>query len=278
MEEVLERVSCDEYLSAYLDHQHGETICEPIDGGVVLTMPFTYSDGDYVDLAVRPAVDGVVVVDLGSAISRLGLAGIPMDGGGIRERAVRIFRSYGVQVAEDEARLFGAGEQVGELVSRMTSALLSVDGLASARQARPRGGFRSQVLDFLTARFEDVLPDPVLVGLSGSKYTLTARVGGTDGVLVNALSAGGTVDATRQAATRAFRTFADVDGQLPHERKLVLLDDTRAKWRREDVALLAGVAYVGSWRQRAAVEAFLHKPSPRDRVLGGWLQVPLSEA
>ncbi len=33
-----------------------------------------------------------------------GLAGILMDGGGIRERAVRIFRSYGVEVAEDEAR------------------------------------------------------------------------------------------------------------------------------------------------------------------------------
>lgn len=62
--------------------------------------------------------------------------------------------------------------------------------------------------------------------------------------------------------------FSDVNGHLPAERKLVVLDDEAApEWRPEMINLLAGVAYVGTWTARDQWTEFVWGNLPESRLM-----------
>jgi hypothetical protein len=269
-------MTCESHIQAYVGHLESEIHCTEIDGGVVLTMPMTYADGDNVEVAVGTGPHGVRVSDLGEAHLRLSLGGLNIDSPRVRKRVTNVLRGYGLELAGGQVVAHGEDEFAGEMITRMSAALLSLDALSAMRQDRTKAGFQGRVVDYLRGNFESVTPDPVLYGRSGTRYPLTAAVrrGPDETVYVSALGSG-TAESTKQSATRAFRVFADVNGVLPAERKVALLDDSRNAWRREDVTLLASVAYVAVWSRRDAFEEFVRSGTAEDHLLGIDLQSTL---
>lgn len=270
-------MTCDDYTHSYLQHLENELECTPLDSGVVMTLAMTYADGDHVEVAVRPGPHGLTVSDLGEAHLRLSMSGLNVDSARVRQRITSVLRGYGLELSGGQVVAHGEEEFAGEMVTRVSAALLSLDALAAMRQDRSKAGFQGRVVDYLRGNFEYVMTDPVLYGRSGTRYPLTAAVGvalDDQPVYVSALGSG-TAEATKQSATRAYRTFADINGELPPERKVVMIDDSRGIWRREDISLLATVAYVGSWERRDVFENFVRTRTAEDHLLGLSVQTSL---
>lgn len=62
--------------------------------------------------------------------------------------------------------------------------------------------------------------------------------------------------------------FSDVNGHLPTERKLVVLDDEATpQWRLEIMNLLSTVAYVGTWNARDQWTELVWGTVPESRLL-----------
>ena len=67
---------------------------------------------------------------------------------------------------------------------------------------------------------------------------------------------------------RCFTMFSDVNGRLPTERKLGVLDDEATReWRPEMINLLVGVAYVGTWTARDQWTEFVWGNVPESRLM-----------
>jgi hypothetical protein len=63
----------------------------------------------------------------------------------------------------------------------------------------------------------------------------------------------------QRAVEHVFTMFSDVNGSLPSERKLVILNE--GDWKPEQTKLLSTVAYVGSWSYREQMVRFVRNPT-----------------
>jgi len=61
--------------------------------------------------------------------------------------------------------------------------------------------------------------------------------------------------------------FSDVNGHLPSDRTLIVLDDEAPEWRPEAINLLSTVAFVGTWRARDLWTEFVWGTIPESRLL-----------
>jgi hypothetical protein len=61
--------------------------------------------------------------------------------------------------------------------------------------------------------------------------------------------------------------FSDINGHLPAEQKLVVLDDDASRWRQDQVRLLSSVAYVGTWSDRDRWTEFVWSGTAEGRLL-----------
>ena len=61
--------------------------------------------------------------------------------------------------------------------------------------------------------------------------------------------------------------FSDVNGHLPSDRTLVVLDDEVPEWRPEAINLLSTVAFVGTWGARGLWTGFVWGTIPESRLL-----------
>jgi Domain of unknown function DUF1828 len=254
---------CDEVISAALAKVNDDWTCRPLDRGwLLVTTSHQYSDGDHVELLVRRDDQSVVVSDGGEALARLGLAGVSVDRGRVREMWRGLLRAHELEVHAERLSVQGTLNEVGRLVNNMANAVANIDGLrllvASPRSPR----FADRLVTFLQAEFEYVTEGPQLYGRSGVLYRPTAAVGGPNRQTFVQAVAGDSVQIRQRAVEHVFTMFSDVNGALPQERKLVILNE--GEWRPEQTRLLSTVAYIGSWSYRDQIVGFVRDPVPRD--------------
>jgi hypothetical protein len=198
--------------------------------------------------------------------------GVNLRKGKPAKEARSILRSYRVDLVGDEIRVEGPEEDTADMFLRAIGAMRAIDGLVSLRTDPGPVRFDTRVITFLQSQFDNVNERPERVGLSGARYRLTAAVPrrGED-VLIQSAS-GGKALTGRRSVEHAFRIFSDIDGQVPKDRKLVILSaEKHEPWPREDLILLSRVAYVGGWDDRDRVLDFLRGDRvPEEPLLLAW--------
>ena len=112
-------------------------------------------------------------------------------------------------------------------------------------------------------------PRAKLTGRQWLALPVTAAAGSSEERPVYVQTASGRNNAAQKSAVEhCFTMFSDVNGQLPTERKLVVLDDeTTPEWRPEMINLLSGVAYVGTWTARDQWTEFVWGNVPESRLM-----------
>ncbi|MGH3827924.1 MAG: hypothetical protein ACRDQX_12245, partial [Pseudonocardiaceae bacterium] len=160
-------------------------------------------------------------------------------------------------------------EHAADLVQEMADAVANLDGLRLLAPVPRCPAFPERLTTYLEAEFPFVEPRATLTGASGSPYQVTAAAGSSEKRPVYVQTAAGqNTAAQRSAVERCFTMFSDVNGRLPTERKLVVLDDEATlQWRPEMINLLAGVAYVGTWTARDQWTKFVRGNVPESRLM-----------
>jgi hypothetical protein len=135
-------------------------------------------------------------------------------------------------------------EHTADLVQEMADAVANLDGLRLLALAARRPAFPERLATYLEAEFPLVEPRAELTGASGWSYRVTAAVGSSKERPVYVQAASGQNSAAQKPAVEhSFTMFSEVNGHLPTEQKLVVLDDEATlEWRPEMINLLSGVA------------------------------------
>ncbi len=258
---------CDDVISAALADVSDDWICRPLDTGwLLITTSHQYSDGDYIELLVRRDDTSVVVSDGGEALARLELAGVSIDGGRAKETWHRLLRAHELEVNAERLTVHGTLNEMGSLVNDMANAVANIDGLRLLAPPPRRPRFADRLITFLQGEFEYVREGPQLHGHSGVPYKATAAVGDPNQETFVQAVAGESIQTRQRAIEHVYTMFSDVNGALPKERKLVILNE--GEWKPEQTRLLSIVAYVGSWSYREQIVSFVHDPTQRkSRIL-----------
>jgi hypothetical protein len=123
------------------------------------------------------------------------------------------------------------------------------------------------VTTYLEAEFPVVEPRAELAGMSGTPYRVTAAAGNDERQVYIQTAAGQNAAAQRTAVEHCYTVFSDVNGHLPSDRTLVVLDDEVPEWRPEVINLLSTVAIVGTWGARDLWTGFVWGTIPESRLL-----------
>ena len=253
---------CDEVISEALAKINDAWTCRSLDSGwLLVTTSHQYSDGDHIELLVRRDDRSVVVTDGGEALARLELAGVGIDHGRARELWRRLLRAHELELHAERLSVHGSLEEAGILVNNMANAVANIDGLRLLATPPRSPRFADRLVTFLQAEFEHVTEGPQLRGRSGVTYRATAAVGDLDQETIVYAVAGESAQIRQRAVEHAFTMFSDVNGALPPERKLVILNE--GDWKTEQTRLLSTVAYVGSWLYRNQIVRFVRDPEHR---------------
>ena len=236
---------------------------------VLLVTSHHYADGDTVELMVQTVGDEVIVSDSGEALARLDSVGVNVDSRSrVGKSRKRLLAAHGLEDDRGQLVRRASVEHAVDLVQEMADALANLDGLRLLAPAPRRLAFPERLTTYLEAEFPFVAPRAKLRGVSGSPYRVTAAAGSKDRPVYIQTASGRNTAAQRSAMEHCFTMFSDVNGHLPTERKLVVLDDEATpQWRPEIMNLLSTVAYVGTWNARDQWTELVWGTVPKSRLL-----------
>ncbi len=259
---------CDEVVEQYVRTLQEGFDCRALDESRILVgTPYTYADGDGLDVMLMREGDRVVLSDCGASLGRLELAGLNVDSQGFRQGIAPVLRAFRVDLLNEALRVEGSVSSTGDCILRLVGAMREVDALQVLRPEPRPPRFEARLLSYLKAKSEEVVVHPLVSGQSGTEYRLTASYLSNEvGIYVQAIG-GGRSETGLRGVNYAFRAFSDINGTRTARHKLAVLADDQRGWRREDINLLATVAYVAGWWDRTLMDAYLAGQAPEDHRL-----------
>lgn len=264
---------CEPLLSTLSAYDRDRWTCRRVAPDTILLVTSRlFADGDRVELLVQTVGDEVIVSDGGEVLARLDSAGVNVSKSRTRasESWATLISSHALEVTAGELIRRASAVDAASLIYEMTDAVANVDGLRLLAPAPRRLKFTETIATYLEAEFPVVEPKPPLLGRSGSRHRPTVAAGNDDRLVYVQAAAGQSTAARQHAVEHSYTMFSDINGHIPVEQKLVVLDDGDASaggWRPEWLKLLSNVAYVGTWTQRDRWTQFVRDGRPTDRVL-----------
>lgn len=260
--------NCDSLVAAVLAEQAEGWACRLLaDDTLLLVSPLHYSDGDAVEVMVKTSGNEVIIHDGGESVARLDAAGTGVDQGRLRDVWTRLLRAHSVEHDHGLVLRKTVLSNAAQAVQEMVEALANIDGLrllAPPPRALP---FPDRLTGLLEAEFPDVRRRVKRRGASGIPYYLTAMAGHEKRQVYVQAASGGTARAQRTAVEHAYTAFSDINGEVPSDHRLVVLDNEKLTWIPEQVKLLTRVAFVGTWTDRQRWINFIRGGSPNDSRL-----------
>ena len=270
---------CSTVMSSVLAGQRSRWVCNQITPTkALLVTSHHYADGDTVELVVETVGDEVIVSDGGEVLARLDSIGLNMNARSrVGQSWKRLLAAHAVEHDRGVLLRRSSVADVADVVQEMADALANLDGLRLLAPVPRRPPFPEQVTTYLEAEFPVVEPRAELSGTSGSPYRTTAAAGTDERKVYIQTAAGQNAAAQRSAVEHCYTMFSDVNGHIPIDQKLVVLDDQALAWRPETINLLSTVAYVGTWGERQQWTDFVWGSIPDRRVLTTSEQPALGE-
>lgn len=271
--------ACGPVMDAVLAGESSRWTCRELaDGVLLLVTSRQFSDGDLVELLVQVDGDQVTVSDGGEVLARLDSIGVRVDTGERMSRSwAQLLTTHALELDRGQLLRRGALTRAGDLVVEMADAVANVDAVRLLAPVPRRLPFPEQVTTYLQAEFPVVEPRPKLAGHSGISHQLTAAAGTKDRLVYIQTASGQNAAAQKVSMEHSFTLFSDVNGHVPVDQKLVVLDDD-TEWRPELVTLLSTVAFVGSWNDRDRWTEFVWgRLAEKSRVLLSSIQPTFDE-
>jgi hypothetical protein len=259
---------CDEVVEQYVSTLHEGFDCRALDEYRTLVgTPYTYADGDGLDVMISRQGDRVNLSDFGASFSRLEMAGLNTESATFQQKVAPILKAFRVDLLGEALRVEGPIANTGDSLLRLIGAMREIDALQVLRPDPRPPRFERRLLTYLKARSPEVIPHPDVDGRSGTRYRLTASyMAHPEPIHIQAIG-GGRSETGLRNINYAFRAFSDINGIRTARNKLAVLDEDPKGWRPQDINLLTTVAYVAAWWDRTPMEAYLAGETPEDHRL-----------
>jgi hypothetical protein len=248
---------------------HGTDATAAGSGRQWIELPLPYADGDMPTVHLAEGDSGELLLsDAGESVERLLDRGADYQndrvGGAIRE----IAHAAGLQFLGGELRArVRETQDAGEEVLAFVAAMLQVDALAALAPPPRTQRFASSVVQWLRSEVpQAVAADASVRGGSGRQYRVTARIDDENPLIVQAVTGGRSARNVR-GVEHTYTLFADVNGSIPIERKLAVVDRSLTEFDEADLRLLASEAFVAAWAERELAVAHLNSPAPQSERL-----------
>jgi hypothetical protein len=249
--------------------------CEPLGTArAILSTGRRFTDSEPVEVTVSVDGDIVTVSDGGLMLARLALAGFELDD----DLHMGLWRDalYAARLSYDDGlvHLTASLSSTSQAVRRVADGMLGLDALqlvAFPKATRVRT-FADDVEDYLRSSVgEEAVTRFPVIDVGDMTVRPTFRVQAKRGPILLQTAA---TTAFKQAFEHAYVTFSLIERSeqaslIPVERRLIVLGGSELTWGRARISMLADVAFVGLWSERAPIRRFLDGVVPRDRVLVG---------
>lgn len=241
-------IQCEDLIRQQLRHMGEKFSCKESGGRLWIVSPYSFPDGDLVEVAVREVGNNEVMVsDLGETLRHLaGLGYDPRETPKGEYLLAEILKQHQASLDQGIVLKRVAVEQVGMAMHEVLAACVAVSHLSYLSRGYRPATFAEEVSHILTESqilFETKHPE---MGRTGKKYAIDFYIPGPgrEGLLQTLSPANRGVSTPMVNAT--FRLWSDVsNGRW----RGTVLDDRLIEWRREDVALLEGVSSVFFWKE-----------------------------
>ncbi len=238
--------ACGDVVREYLRYLGGEFRCGQDGDRLWIVSPYSYPDGDLVEIAVIDDTTGLFhVSDLGETLRHLSSQGFdPRSTQNGEYLLAELLKDRELELDRGMISTHAVAADVGKAIQAVLLACLAVSHLIFLSRGSRPATFVEEVGHLLAAEQVRYEPRYREIGLSGTKYDFDYFVHGRnrDG-LVLALSPSSTAAATGMV-NASFRKWADIRNGRWH---WTILDDRLVTWRQNDLSLLRNVSDVHRW-------------------------------
>jgi Domain of unknown function DUF1828 len=251
-------MDCDSIRDAVVDAARRRSMCVRLaENDTLFASPFAYSDGDRPELRVTFGDGGIATItDFGSALNRLEMNDVAIDGDRVRQFIGETVRGYGITLTvHGHLQREVAIADLGLALNDMAAALLQIDSLRMLRQATPEPRFAGKLVQYLLSDLPlQVVRNAVVHGNTGKPYRITAKTLETPrgAFLIQAVTKGSTSERTR-IIDHTYRVFSDVNGAVLPRHKLSVLADPPGSYAHADLVLLEKVSTLATWSERERI-------------------------
>jgi len=262
-------MKCKEAISAYLDTLKDNASCKELPNNrLSVVLPFLYHDHDNVEIFIRDLGEkGVVVSDLGETLRRLDTIGLDVHTSGrLAFQTERIAGGFSVTIQNGVLLKTGAHQDVGALISDVSSVCMAIGDLAYTSKAYRPLTFGDEVQHLLTINDFEFERNHKLKGASTTEYTVDFQV-----TTQSRVSLVQTLGATTQSGVikwvnQTYRMWNDTQTGEVVVKRVSLLNDEMAQVRPQDEKLLETVSSVYHWSKRKEFLDFLRNGGTKLRT------------
>lgn len=228
-----------------------------------------FSDGDAVELLVRPSDDGerIVISDGGLTSARLDLSGPGLASARAKALWRDILMEFGVQEASSRIFVQTTHEAVAASISILADACIALDSI-HLLAAGERRTFADKVRTWLHDEAGFAVKRTSVVDKYGDLQTVTAVIDSPRGEVVVQGAGGRKVADLRSSMEHAFWVMGGLaEKDHPTGNRLTLLESVPSKGASETtlrglVRRISESSYVGSFEGQISIQKFLSAPKP----------------
>ncbi|BBX32150.1 hypothetical protein MMAG44476_27797 [Mycolicibacterium mageritense DSM 44476 = CIP 104973] len=243
---------------------------------LIVTTGRFFSDGDAVELLVRPSDDGarVIISDGGLASARLDLSGPGLGSTRAKSLWKDILAEFGVREAGSRVFVQATHETAAAGISILADACIALDSI-HLLTAGERRTFADKVRSWLKEEAGYTVKRTSVVDKYGSPQTVTAVVDSPRGEVIIQGASGRKLSDLRSSLEHAFWVMGGLgENDHPLGNRLTLLESVPGRNSSEDtlrslVRRISESSYVGSFEGQLSVQRFLgasELPGTRDFV------------
>jgi hypothetical protein len=279
--------NCVDFAEA-LQKLRGDITCRPShdDATLIVTTGRFFSDGDAVELLVRPSEDGarVVISDGGLVSARLDLSGSGLASARTKSLWKDILAEFGAREAGSRVFVQATYDTVAARISILADACIALDSI-HLLTAGERRTFTDKVRAWLKDEAGFTVKRTSVVDKYGSPQTVTAVVDSPRGEVIIQGAGGRKLADLRASMEHAFWVMGGLgEKDHPYGNRLTLLESVPGRRANEDtlrglVRRISESSYVGSFEGQISVQRFLEAtepPSTRDFAFESLGQLPVS--
>ncbi|WP_102146052.1 DUF1828 domain-containing protein [Mycobacterium hubeiense] len=274
-------------LSSALDLLRSEITCRNAHDGksLIVTTGRFFSDGDAVELLVRPSEDGerVVVSDGGLTRARLDLVGSDITSNRARSMWADVLDEFGIREVGGRVFLQTKADAAAAGISVLADACVALDSVHLLTMGE-RHTFVDKVRAWLRSEAKVPVQDKTsVVDRFGEAQTVTAIVDSPRGDLVVQAASGRRITDLRTSMEHAFWVMGGLhESTYPLRNRLTILESVPTKSATQDrlrsmTRRLAEVSYVGSFEGQISLRTFMTAkaaPPVHDFVFDSLGQLP----
>lgn len=264
------KVNCVDFAEA-LKELRSDITCRTShdESTLIVTTGRFFSDGDAVELLVRPSEDGerVVVSDGGLVSARLDLSGSGLASARAKSLWSDILSEFGVREAASRVFVHARYDAAAAGISILADACIALDSV-HLLAAGERRTFADKVRSWLTDEAGLTVKSTTVVDKYGGPQTVTAVVDSPRGDVVIQGASGRKLADLRTSMEHAFWVMGGLgDQEHPVGNRLTLLESVPGRRANEDtlrslVRRISESSYVGSFEGQISIQKFLESPVP----------------